>query len=139
MVSDTTTLGELLKIKRCELNMSVKEVESSTSIRCTYIEAIEEGNIDELLSSVYMQGFMRQYAIFLGFDLAELEKNYTDVFTQKVKQGAPKEFSYGLGSIEMRQGTLSNSIWKVENVLWVVAFAAVFVAAFFLSKLLGIF
>lgn len=139
MVCDAMTLGELYKEKRSELNLSIKEVESATSIRSAYIEAIEDGTGGEMLSSVYMQGFMRQYAIFLGLDPEQLASEYKEIFSTEVKEEPPKEFSYGLGSIEMRAGTLSNSFWKSQNFVWGVSFVALFTAAFLLIKLLGIF
>jgi len=139
MVSQVASLGELFKSKREELGLSVKEVESSTSIRGAYIEAIESGCGAEMISSVYLHGFMRQYAIFLGLDVTELEKEFKDSFVQEANQEPPKEFAYGLGSIEMRQGTLSNSFWKSNNLMMGAAFIGVFAAAFLLIKLLGIF
>jgi len=61
-------IGEMLKEKRRELNLSLKEAENATSIRMGHLKAIEEGDMDQLISSVYAQGFIRQYATFLGFD-----------------------------------------------------------------------
>ena len=61
-------LGELFKTKRKELNLSLKEVENATSIRTSHLESIEEGKDDAFLSPVFMLGFMRQYASFLGVD-----------------------------------------------------------------------
>ncbi len=140
MITDAKTLGELYKSKREELSLSIKEVENATSIRIPYIESIENGTGKEMLSSVYMQGFMRQYAIFLGLDLEKIEGEYKQVFSKESpEEEKAKEFSYGLGSIEIRPGTLSNSIWKGTNIILAGAFVAVFAIAFFLIKLLGIF
>lgn len=139
MVSQTMSLGEVFEAKRNELGLSIKEVESATSIRGAYIEAIEKGSGAEMISSVYLQGFMRQYAIFLGLDVEHLEAEFKDLFAQEVNQEPPKEFAYGLGSIEMRQGTLSNSLWKSNNIIMGAAFVAVFAVSFLLIKLLGIF
>lgn len=139
MVSQEMTLGELYKNKRCDLNLSVKEVESATSIRSAYIEAIESNSSENLISDVYMKGFMRQYAVFLGLDLEALTKEFQEQFLGEPKTKEPEEFSFGLGGIEMRPGTLSGSFWKSNNLIWIVGFIVVFAAAFFLIKLLGIF
>ena len=139
MISDACTLGELYKAKRCELDMSVKEVESATSIRGAYIEAIESGTGKDLISDVYMKGFMRQYAIFLGMDPVDLAVEFASVFEVEEKDTLEKEFSFGLGGMEMRSGTLHRSFFKSANLIWAVAFIAVFAAAFLLIKLLGIF
>jgi cytoskeletal protein RodZ len=139
MVSDACTLGELYKAKRCELGISIKEVESATSIRGTYLEAIEAGSEEELISAVYMKGFMRQYAIFLGLNPEELAIHFASVFSVDVKAEPAKDFPIGLGGIEMRAGSLNRSFLKSNNVIWAVAFVAIFAAAFLLTKLLGIF
>jgi cytoskeletal protein RodZ len=140
MISDAKTLGELYKSKREELNLSVREVESATSIRAPYIESIENGSGKEMLSSVYMQGFMRQYAVFLGLDPEMIEGEYKEAFSKEPKmEEETRDFSYGLGSIEVRPGSLSNSIWKSGNLIWGVAFVGVFTIAYLLIKLLGIF
>ena len=139
MVLEMMTLGDVYKAKRCELNLSVKEVESATSIRATYIEAIETGIGLETLSYVYIQGFMRQYATFLGLDLVSLEREYKDSFKPSQAEPFPKEFNYGIGSIEMRAGTLQGSFWRSNNIIWGASFIAIFAVAFMLIKLLGIF
>ena len=55
-------LGEIFQTRRKELNLSLKEVENSTSIRLPYLQAIEEGQMDKLISPIYAQGFVKQYA-----------------------------------------------------------------------------
>ena len=139
MDSDAKTLGELFRSKRVEKGMTVKEVESSTSIRAAYIEAIESGSLQNLISQVYMKGFMKQYAVFLGLDAAALVERYAAFFSQDMKAEPAKEFSFGLGGIEMRSGTLQRSFFKSSNLLWGLAFVGIFAAAFFLIKMLGIF
>lgn len=139
MVSDACTLGQLYKEKRCELGMSIKEVESATSIRAPYLEAIETGSEEELISAVYMKGFMRQYAIFLGLDPIKLAADFANVFNAEVQVEPAKDVSFGLGGIEMRSGSLNRSFLKSNNIIWAVAFVAIFAAAFLLTKLLGIF
>ena len=70
----TKEIGEMFKSKRVEMHLSLKEVENATSIRTNYLQAIEEGNVDKFLTSVYALGFVRQYASFLGFDGDKLIK-----------------------------------------------------------------
>ena len=62
MDEDIKKVGEIFRSKRAEMNMSLKEVENATSIRSSYLEAIEEGNMEQTLSSVYTLGFIKQYA-----------------------------------------------------------------------------
>ncbi len=139
MVSDAMTLGELYKERRCELGLSIKEVESATSIRSIYIEAIEDGRGSLYLTAVYIQGFMRQYAIFLGLDLKVLEREFAEAFAKEEKSEADSKCDYGLGGLEMREGSVSNSIFKSQNIVWGASFVGVFLTAYLLVKLFGIF
>ena len=66
-------MGESFRVKREEMNLTLKEVENATSIRMNYLQAIEEGRVQQVLSSVYALGFLRQYATFLGFDPEKTE------------------------------------------------------------------
>lgn len=61
-------LGEQLRQRRKEMNLSLKEAENATSIRLPYLQALEEGEMNKLISPVYAQGFFKQYASFLGMD-----------------------------------------------------------------------
>ncbi|WP_371371194.1 helix-turn-helix domain-containing protein [Sporomusa aerivorans] len=62
------TVGELLRAERLKKGLSIKDVESSISIRALYLNAIEEGNFGIIPGEVYLKGFIRNYATFLGLD-----------------------------------------------------------------------
>jgi cytoskeletal protein RodZ len=94
-------LGDLLRTKRKEMNLSLKEVENATSIRSSYLQAIEEGEVSKLISHIYAQGFVKQYAIFLGLDGEKLVRDNPAAFAPYSEQ----EFSYGIGTLEMRGGS----------------------------------
>src|SRR5271167_2240261 len=99
MSEELKRVGDLFKLKRKEMSLSLKEVENSTSIRSSYLEAIEEGQIQEYISGVYALGFMKQYAQFLGFDLDELIRNNPAIFRMPQEK---HEFNYGIGTLEVR-------------------------------------
>lgn len=110
-------LGELLRDKRRELNLSLKEVENATSIRMGYLKALEEGDVAQLISPIYAQGFLRQYALFLGLDGEELIRENP---LPAIKQ----EFSYGIGTMEVRGNPGAGVKW-LPNAVGVVAFASI--------------
>ncbi len=56
---------------REEQGLSISDIEKGTNIRSLYITAIEEGNYDALPGAVYVKGFVRNYAKFLGLDADE--------------------------------------------------------------------
>ena len=62
------TVGEFLREERLKKSLAIKDVESAISIRALYLNAIEEGNYDIIPGEVYVKGFIRNYATFLGLD-----------------------------------------------------------------------
>ncbi|HWQ60800.1 MAG TPA: helix-turn-helix domain-containing protein, partial [Negativicutes bacterium] len=70
------TVGEILRAEREKQGLTVKDIEKSTSIRALYIQAIEDGKYDVLPGEVYLKGFMRNYASFLGLDAKNLLEVY---------------------------------------------------------------
>lgn len=69
-------LGQLLRDTREKKGLSIAEVEEDTRIRQTQIEALEEEDYAKLPSSIFLKGLLRNYAQYLGLDLAEVMKLY---------------------------------------------------------------
>lgn len=135
MNDDLKKLGELFQAKRQENNLSLKEVENSTSIRASYLEAIEHGKTENTLSSVYVTGFIRQYATFLGLDVDKIVKDFPTIFDSPAQK---HDFSYGIGTLEMR-GSMGGGVKWLPNLVWAGITAVILAAAWYLSKYLGIF
>lgn len=133
MTENVQDIGIQFADRRKELKLSLKEVESATSIRTSYLEAIEAGNMDKLISPVYAQGFVRQYATFLGLDGDRIVTENPEIFRRPISQ----EFSYGIGTLESRNHAAS-PVKGVPSVLWILAFSVVLVAAYFLAKSLNV-
>jgi cytoskeletal protein RodZ len=114
MSDEKKELGELLHAKRAELKLSLKEIENATSIRMGYLEAIEEGKISHCVSGIYAQGFMKQYAAFLGFDPNELVDSFPSAFHVSNER---HEFSYGIGTLEVRSAVGGGVKW-LPILLW---------------------
>lgn len=131
--SEMKSIGEIFKTKRKEMNLSLKEAENATSIRTTYLQSIEEGDLSKLISPVYAQGFMRQYAAFLGIDGDKIVKENPDLFMRHEAQ----EFSYGIGTMEVRGNPGSGVKW-FPNALWVLATGIVFLIAWYFARLLEV-
>lgn len=72
----TLTLGEKLKKLRNDRRISLNEVSKHTRIQIKYLEYVESGNYDKLPADVYVMGFLRNYAEFLGADEGALLKLY---------------------------------------------------------------
>lgn len=122
-------LGDIFKKRRKELNISLKEVETATSIRMNYLSAIEEGDYTKLISPIYAQGFVKQYAGFLGLDGEDLVRNYNHLFLQS---GA-HDFAYGIGTLEMR-GNPGTRVKGIPSIIWVSAFLFLLAAAWVIAR-----
>ncbi len=127
-------LGERFRSKREEMNLTLKEVENATSIRMTYLQAIEEGRIGHFLSSVYALGFIRQYANFLGFEQEKLTKEFPDALRLPTEK---QDFAYGIGTLEMRSSPQGGVRW-VPNLIWGSAFVLLAICAWYFAKFMGI-
>ena len=135
MFEQKKQIGELFKTKRKELNLTLKEVENATSIKTLYLQAIEEGNVDTLLAHVYILGFLKQYASFLGLDGEKILKQYPLAF---VASNERKDFEYGIGTMEVRNSH-SSGVKFVPNALWIVLGAMALIGAWFFARALGVF
>lgn len=134
MNEELKRVGAMFKAKRKELNLTLKEVENTTSIRSGYLEAIEEGSIQQFISGVYALGFMKQYAAFLGIDMDGLIRENPHAFKMPQEK---HEFSYGIGTLEVR-GSMGGGVKWFPNLLWALASAIIIVIAWYLAKYLGI-
>lgn len=79
------TIGDILRAEREKQGISVKDVEKATSIRALYIQAIDEGNYKILPGEVYLKGFIRNYANFLGLNGQEMVNMYRQSLTPDVQ------------------------------------------------------
>lgn len=72
----TMTLGEKLRKLRGDKRMSLGEISRVTRIQASYLEYLENGEWSKLPADVYVRGFLRSYADFLGVDERILLKSY---------------------------------------------------------------
>lgn len=131
---DIKNIGNFLKQRRKEMNISLKDAENATSIRVNYLQSIEEGDASKLISPIYAQGFIRQYAAFLAIDVERLTREHPDLFSRTVQ---PPEFSYGIGTLEMRGNPGAGVKW-FPNALWIGAIVLVITFAWYLARFLEV-
>lgn len=126
-------IGDLLRQRRKEMNISLKEAENATSIRTLYLQALEEGEMDRLISPIYAQGFFKQYASFLGLDGEHLVRENQQIFSRQETQ----DFAYGIGTLEFRGNPGAGVKW-FPNALWALAFLGVIILAWYFAKISGV-
>ena len=69
-------VGDILRKERERQRMTIPEIEEGTSIRASYIEAIESGEYDKMPGRVYAKGFIKNYANFLNLNGDEIVKQF---------------------------------------------------------------
>lgn len=127
---EASTLGTIVRQRRTEMNLTLKEVETATSIRMNYLQAIENDQAQRSIPPVYAQGFVRQYAIFLGLDADQLLRDHTDLF----QKGPDQEFNYGIGTLEMRNSP-GAAVKGIPNFAWGIILFIVLLAAWYFATL----
>ena len=70
-------IGEYLKQRRCEKNITLEEVASQTGIREQYLTALESGDFEKIPGDVFIKGFIRDYGNFLEENGNDLVEAYT--------------------------------------------------------------
>jgi cytoskeletal protein RodZ len=61
-------IGDLLKEKRKERNLTIEQIAEITKIRAEYLRALEESDYKSFPSEVYLKGFLKNYAKYLGIN-----------------------------------------------------------------------
>jgi cytoskeletal protein RodZ len=129
MKDELKSIGEVFKLRRKEMNLSLKEVENATSIRMSYLGSIEEGDVSKLISPIYAQGFVKQYAIFLGLDGDAIVKEHPEIFSRPEAQ----EFAYGIGTLEMRGNPGAGIKW-FPNAVWICILVLMLIVAWYVAR-----
>lgn len=62
------TIGSRLKKARIKLDLTFDEVYKAIKIHPKILESLEEDRADPTIGEIYIKGFLKKYAKFLGFD-----------------------------------------------------------------------
>jgi cytoskeleton protein RodZ len=73
---DSLTLGERMKRIRSERRLSFNEISKNTRIQIKYLEYLENGEYEKLPADVYVKGFLKSYAEYVGANERSLIKIY---------------------------------------------------------------
>jgi len=79
------TPGGLLQEKRLLKELTLDDVAKKTKIKIEYLEAIENSHFDQLPSSTFAKGFLRNYATFLALNPDTIVAMFRRDFTQNQK------------------------------------------------------
>lgn len=74
--------GKVLKNIRELKGTTLEEISKKTKIGLSYLKAIEEDNYKVFPAEIFMKGFLKSYAKYLGLDPEEIARNYTYTASQ---------------------------------------------------------
>ena len=72
------SVGDMLRARREEYGLDLRDVSKALHIRHPYLMAIEEGRLDDLPGATYAIGFVRAYADHLRLDGPAVVERYKD-------------------------------------------------------------
>jgi cytoskeleton protein RodZ len=88
---DDSRTGELLERARRERGLSLRDVENATKIRTRYLEGLEREDYSMLPDQVYVQGFLKTYANYLGLDGEGLAEDFKERRAPRRERGLDYE------------------------------------------------
>ncbi|HOO49780.1 MAG TPA: DUF4115 domain-containing protein [Alphaproteobacteria bacterium] len=99
------SVGDIIQRTRIRSDITLEQAAQETRIRLSYLEAIEEGNYDQLPGRIYAIGFIRTYAEFLNLDgekIVQLLKRQsgTKVAPKPLPTTAPVDEDHSLPSLK---------------------------------------
>lgn len=121
-------IGQRLRVKRIERKLSLDEVANALKIKSQFLEAIEKGEYKNLPSPAYAQGFVRNYADFLGLPKIQTTALFKRDFDEKK---ATKVLPDG---ISRTKGFKSNKVNFRSVTLAVVILAIFLIFLFFQTR-----
>lgn len=78
-------MGGRLYDARKKKKLTIEEVEEGTKVRAKYLEAIESDSWREFPSKIYVYGFVKRYADFIGLDGVKILEEFKTQFCQPSK------------------------------------------------------
>lgn len=86
----SSRIGTALREARVQRGKSLDEASRETRIRPEYLGALEQERFDALLGDVYVRGFLRSYASYLGLDPDDLMIRYGGGSTRPPASGSER-------------------------------------------------
>jgi len=84
-------IGIELRKRRELLSLHLDEVERNTRVKAHYLEALENGAMDDLPSTVQTRGMLSNYATFLDLDVDTLLLRFADALQARHRERNPQK------------------------------------------------
>ncbi len=79
-IKQAVTIGNRLKQARRKNKLTLEQAEEQTKVRIKYLQAIEQDNWNIFPNKVYVLGFVRRYARFIGLDEDKIVEEFKREF-----------------------------------------------------------
>ena len=89
------TIGERLEEARKRKGNSIREAAEATKIRSDYLHKFESNQFDINLAEIYVRGFLRAYAQYLGMSADKILNDYAALGINESKRRPPSREVYG--------------------------------------------
>jgi len=89
------TIGERLEEARKRKSVSLREAAEATKIRGDYLQKFESNQFNIGLTDIYIRGFLRSYAGFLGLPADRIVSDYESLGHSEPKPRTPSREVYG--------------------------------------------
>ncbi|MGH2739917.1 MAG: RodZ domain-containing protein [Actinomycetota bacterium] len=103
MIVKRTGIGEALRKARVRRGKSLMEASRDTRVRPEYLRALEAETFDQMGEAVYVRGFLRTYASYLGLDAEKVVGAYERAFGPAPAVGMPANGSLAVGADRERR------------------------------------
>ena len=130
------TLGEKLKKLRADKRISLGEISRVTRIQIIYLESLEEGDYNSLPADVYVKGFLRSYADFMGVEEKALVKLY------EKERGIKNHLERSKNPQKEKKKepiSISSFVFTPKKIVLVSSVLLVFLGVFYLYREIGSF
>ncbi len=126
--NNATSLGSYLQWERQKKQLSIEEVAKSTRVPIDVLQAIEAGNQSSMPAPVFVKGFLKIYADFLGLDQLDVLERYRTEWDTTTPEPSPE----ALGEESMAQST--PFLLSGRFALLIIVLLAILACAYFFFK-----
>lgn len=110
---NTKRTGDILRTARQAKGKSLEDVSKATKVRVPMLEAIEEGHFFGLTDPLYLKGFIKAYALYIGLDEHEVLPFFRREYDEQREQ---QQLSQPLSPIESKKSRLTPG-WVIVGFL----------------------
>ncbi len=128
------TVGEYLKKERELRQITIEEVADGTKISISRLRLIEENKFDDLPAEVFVRGFIRNYAEYIGIDPEEAILRLEEDMKGQAASGVKQPEMVGATTIDVRSQDPRRFIGWIIGVIFILLVAAGVYYFFFTGK-----